>query len=77
MKSNVTLRIDESLVKEAKIMAARRGTSLSRLLAEELQQLVMRDQSYDNAMTLALKDMDKAPALGFRGDGTRDELHER
>jgi hypothetical protein len=77
MKNNVTLRIEEELIREAKILAARRGTSLSRLMAEELQQLVQRDQAYDKAMKLALRDMDKAPALGFQGTATRDELHER
>ena len=41
---------------DAKILAARRGTSLSRLMAEELEQLVQRDQAYDKAMTKALKD---------------------
>ena len=77
MKSNVTLRIEEDLVREAKILAARRGTSLSRLMAEELQRLVHRDQAYDKAMKLALRDMEKAPRLGFQGVATRDELHER
>ncbi len=77
MKNNVTLRIEEELIREAKILAARRGTSLSRLMAEELQQLVQRDQAYEKAMKLALRDMDKAPALGFQGTATRDELHER
>jgi len=77
MKSNVTLRIDDKLVREAKILAARRGTSLSRLMAEELEQIVNRDKSYEKAMSLALKDMDKAPALGFEAHSTRDDLHER
>ena len=77
MKSNVTLRIDKELVREAKILAARRGTSLSRLMAEELEQLVHRDQAYEKAMSLALKDMDNAPELGYQGSGSRDELHER
>jgi hypothetical protein len=77
MKINVTLRIEEDLIREAKILAARRGTSLSRLMAEELQQLVQRDQAYDKAMKLALRDMDKAPPLGFQGSAARDELHER
>ena len=77
MKSNVTLRIEEDLIREAKILAARRGTSLSRLMAGELQQLVQRDRAYDKAKKLALRDMDKAPPLGFQGTATRGELHER
>ena len=77
MKINVTLSIEEDLIREAKILAARRGTSLSRLMAEELQQLVQRDQAYDKAMQLALRDMDKAPPLSFQGRAARDELHER
>ncbi len=77
MKTNVTLKIDAELAREAKILAARRGTSLSRLLAEELERLVHRDQSYEQAMNRAIKDMDNAPALGFHKLESRDELHER
>ena len=77
MKTNVTLRIDEELVREAKILAARRGTSLSRMLAQELEHLVQRDQAYEKAMTRALKVMENAPRLGFDGSSTRDEGHER
>ncbi|MGI9292911.1 MAG: DUF6364 family protein [Pseudomonadales bacterium] len=77
MKTNVTLKIDAELAREAKILAARRGTSLSRLLAEELEQLVNRDQSYEKAMNRAIKDMENAPALGFQKPESRDELHER
>lgn len=77
MKTNVTVRIDADLACEAKTLAARRGTSLSRLLAEELEQLVQRDQTHAKAMNRAIKDMENAPALGFRKPDSRDELYKR
>lgn len=54
MKTNVTLRVDRKLAKEAKVLAARRGTSLSRLLAEQLEELIRRDRRYEAAMQRAL-----------------------
>lgn len=77
MKTNITLRIDKELAQEGRILAARRGTSLSRLLAEELEELIQRDSAYTKAMNKALKDMDKAPVLGYEGRSNRSELHER
>lgn len=77
MKTNVTMTIDENLVRDAKILAARRGTSLSRLLAEKLEQLVRGDKAYKKAMKRAIKDMDNAPAFGFQNSPGGEELHER
>ena len=39
MKTNITIRIDDKLAHEAKVLAARKGTSLSRLIAEELKSI--------------------------------------
>ena len=43
--SNVTVKIDAALAREAKAFAARRGTSLSHLLAEQMEKLVRSDQT--------------------------------
>ncbi len=77
MKTNVTVTIDSELAHAAKVLAARRGTSLSRLVGEKLEELVRQDIAYEAAMKQAIADMENAPALGFQKPASRDELHER
>jgi hypothetical protein len=77
MKTNVTVRIEAELAHKAKILAAQRGTSLSQLLARELEQLVTRDQAYEKAMKHALRAMANAPEMGFSNPVSKNELHER
>ena len=40
MKQNITLSIDKELIKNARVLAAQRQTSISRMLGEELQKLI-------------------------------------
>jgi len=77
MKTNITVTIDVELAHEAKVLAARRGTSLSRLVSEKLEELVRRDNAYKAAVKKAIAEMENAPALGFQKPASRDELHER
>ena len=59
-------------------MAARRGTSISRLLAETLRDLVEQDTGYAYARERSLDLLASAPDLGTQGTGwAREELHER
>lgn len=76
MKTNITIRIDAELAREARVLAARRGISLSRMVADELAGLVARDTSYEKASVQAQKDIRDAPRLGYQRVG-RDALHER
>lgn len=46
MKTNITIRIDDRLAHEAKVLAAKQGTSLSRLIAEELRKTSYRERSH-------------------------------
>lgn len=48
-KTNLTLSLDKDLVIEAKVLAARQGTSVSRLLADQLEDLVRSDLAYEAA----------------------------
>ena len=38
--TNITLKIETDLARDARVLAARRGTSLSRLVTEQLRLLV-------------------------------------
>ena len=72
MKQNVTLRIDRNLFKRARALAAERGTSVSGLLAMELEKLVRGDEEYQRAKDKALALLASPPfRLGGKGIGKR------
>ena len=76
-KVNITLKLDRDLIRALKIIAAKRGTSISALLAEKAEQLVRDDGGYDKAMKRALALMEESTALGWQKPKSRNELHER
>lgn len=77
MKTNLTLKLDKDLVREARILAAEQNTSISQLLTEQLHKVVESRKAYARAKRRAFKLMDE----GFEGKWTppssRDELYER
>jgi hypothetical protein len=76
-KHNITVAIDRELLKRARGVAAKRGCSVSALLAGELQQLVASDQDYEAAMRRARALMSTGLALGGAKLVDRDAIHER
>lgn len=74
---NITLKIDDDLLREAKILAAKRGTSVSRLVAEQIEAMVQSDARYDAARRRGLKRLAAGYDLRFTPAPSRDELHER
>lgn len=75
-KANITVAIEPGLLKKARAVAARRGQSVSALLADELRDLVAEDARYTAARRRALSLLLTPLPLG----GTplhREELHER
>lgn len=77
MKRNLTIAVDTEIVKKARVIAARRETSLSRLLADELQRLVAEDERYDRARRAAVAHLRAGFALGGKVTSTREQWHER
>ena len=72
---NVTVSLDEEVALWARLEAARRDTSVSRLLGEILKERMGKEKRYRKAMRSALA---RAPFL--RSDGrylSRDEVHDR
>jgi Family of unknown function (DUF6364) len=76
MKQNITLSLDTRLLGKAKVLAAKRNTSVSRLLAEELEAKIKRTESYERARRSALALMEEGIPLGGRLL-SREQLHER
>lgn len=75
-KTNITLAIEPRLLKKARAVAARRGQSVSALLADELRALVDKDSRYASAYKRALSLFQNPLPLGG-GPLRREQLHER
>ncbi len=76
-KQNITIRLTRRVIKKAKILAARRETSISGLLAQQIELLVGEEEAYERAARQALALLDEGFHLGGVIRATRDELHER
>lgn len=76
---NVTLSLPRSLLKEARLLAVERGTSLSGLLAEYLERAVREDARYDEAQKRIRQRLRRGFDLGTGGSRvpSRADLHER
>ncbi len=56
---------------------AKHGTSVNRLVADQLEQLVRADKAYQAAMQRSLSRLRKGYDLQWQKPSTRDEIHER
>jgi len=77
MKTNLTLKLDRDLVRRARVLAAERDTSVSQLVAEQLETAVRDRDAYEKAKKHALAILKKGFNLGYQRTASRDELHER
>ena len=77
MKQNITLSIEKELLKRAKLIAAKKETSVTKLLTEQLAKIVSEDEEYTLAKKRALAILRKGFHLGGRITARREELHER
>lgn len=75
-KHNITLAIDPVLLKKARAFAARRGISVSALLADELRGLVADEARYAAARRRA-RSLFRTPLEMGGKPFSRDALHER
>jgi hypothetical protein len=73
-KSNLTLQLDDEVIRRARVVAAKRGTSVSGLVARELARLVADDERYEEARRAATELMAQAKPRGGRS-WTRDDLY--
>ncbi len=78
MRQNLTLQLDSDTIRRARVLAARRSTSVSRLVAAEIDRLVREDEAYDRAMGEALRELERDYDLGSGGQlPKREALYER
>jgi predicted transcriptional regulator len=76
MKQNITVSLDKELIQKLRVIAATRSTSISRMLSDELRQIVTRTEHYERAKRQALTALERGFHLGGQ-PASRDELHER
>ena len=77
MKQNITISLEHQMLRKAKILAAKHGTSISGLLAEQIEVLVGEEEAYEQAERQALALLDQGFHMGGMIRASRDELHER
>jgi hypothetical protein len=72
---NITITLEESIARWARIEAARRDTSVSRLLGAILKERMLAEDTYRSAMRRALA---RKPFLKTKGQYmSREEVYER
>ena len=78
-RQNITLSLPKEVVREAKVIAAQRETSISALMARVLRELVEEERGYRAARERGLNRLEDGLDLGTGGkvSWSRDELHER
>lgn len=76
-KQNLTISLDREVIRKAKIVAARRSTSISGLLARQIEILIGEEEAYERAERQAMTLLDQGFHLGGARPASRDELHER
>ncbi len=76
-KQNVTISLSRPILRKAKVLAARRDTSISGLLAQQIESLVGEEEIYERAQRQAIQLLDHGFHLGGLTLASRDELHER
>nr|WP_042189996.1 DUF6364 family protein [Kibdelosporangium sp. MJ126-NF4]CEL19028.1 hypothetical protein [Kibdelosporangium sp. MJ126-NF4]CTQ95170.1 hypothetical protein [Kibdelosporangium sp. MJ126-NF4] len=80
MKRNITVQLDEEVIDKAKVLAARRGTSVSALLTQQVTKLAEEVTRYEAAKQRALALMEELSSLRRPGEGekltwTREEIY--
>ena len=77
MKQNVTLSVEKDLIKKGKVVAARKDSSISKMLADLLKNMVENDDHYEAAKRSAFQLLKKGLHLGGKVTWKREDLYER
>lgn len=73
-KTNLTIQLEGDVIRRARVVAAKRGTSVSALVARELDELVQREDRYEQARSRAIELMAAARPRGGR-TWSRDDIY--
>lgn len=76
-RRNLTLALDGETIRKAKLLAAQRDTSVTRLLADLVNHLVEDEERYEACRRTALSYLERGLSLGGSITARREEWHER
>ena len=76
-RQNVTISLTRQTLQKVRVLAARRATSISGLLTEQVELLVGEEEAYERAQQQAMSLLDQGFHMGGTIRAKRDELHER
>ena len=76
-KRNLTISLSRDVIRKARILAARRETSISGLVAQEIEAMVGNEEAYERARRHALGLLEQGFHLGGVIQVRREDLHER
>ena len=78
MKKNITIVLEEELAKEARILAAKKDTSISQLLGEYLKTILTNEGNKSRAKKDFFRLTRKKYVLNYsKREFKRDDLYER
>ncbi len=77
MKQNITLSLDKDLIQRAKVISAKRRSSVSNMLSQELQRIIESAENYETSRKKAISNLRTGYHLGGIITASREELHER
>jgi len=77
IRQNVTVSLTSQTLQKIRILAARRATSISGLIAEQIEAMVGEEEAYERAQRHAMTLLDQGFKMGGVIRASRDELHER
>jgi predicted transcriptional regulator len=76
-KQNVTVSLSPDIIQKARVLAAKHSTSISGMLAEQIESLVNSDQAQQRASASAIARIERGLHLGGGRLVSREELYER
>jgi hypothetical protein len=76
---NITLSLPKNILRKVKLLAVERGTSVSGLLTQVLEEMADEETGYANARKRQIQWLARGFNLGLNDDRPcgREELHER
>ena len=77
MKQNITLAIEKEILRKGKLIAAQNDTSISKMLSDQLKEMIDKEEQYQVARRKALHALKKGFHLGGKITWRREDLYER
>jgi plasmid stability protein len=75
--ANLTITVDDEVLKRARLRATEQGTSVNSILREYLEQYAGSRSAQEQALAKLLAMSEQASSKRGRRTWTRDELHDR